>query len=155
MRRSIDRHATKGTTPMRLALGLAIAALACTATACTATVSPAPEPGPPIVTSSTGSLTVDWSISGTKDPNQCIATNSSAIEITVTDVNGVPIGTFQQSCTAFATSITLDPGRYAADASLIDPVGTPRTTIVNIAPFTIFGNDDFNAPIDFPASSFF
>jgi hypothetical protein len=142
---------------MRLALGLglAIAALATTATACTATVSPTPEPVPVVVTNATGSLTVDWSISGTKDPNQCIATSSAAIEITVTDLNGAPIGTFQQSCTAFATSITLNPGSYAADARLIDAAGTPRTTVVNINAFTLFGNDDFNAPIDFPASSFF
>jgi hypothetical protein len=146
--------ATKGMTLMRFALGLALAALATTASACTAPATSAPAPEP-VVVASVGLLTVDWSINGTKDPSQCSQGAASAIEITVTDANLTPIGTFQQSCTALATSITLEAGRYEAQARLIDAVGTPRTTIVNINPFIISGNDDFNAPIDFSASSFF
>ncbi len=138
---------------MRLALGLALAAIASSATGCTASVSPAPEPAPVVVTS-TGSLTVDWSINGTKDPNQCSQGAAAAIEITVTDSNQAAVGTFQQSCTAFATSITLSAGRYQAQARLIDAVGAPRTTTVDINAFTILGNDDFTAPIEFSASSF-
>ena len=57
--------------------------------------------------------------------------------------------------TAFATSITLEAGPYEAQARLIDAVGTPRTTTVSIDALTIFGNDDFDAPIDFAATSFF
>jgi len=137
---------------MRLALGLALVVFASSAAACTATVSPAPEP---VVVQSTGTLTVDWSINGTKDPNQCSQGAAAAIQITVTDPNANPIGTFEQSCTAFATSITLDAGQYLAQARLIDAVGTPRTTTIDINSFTILGNDDFTAPIDFSASSFF
>lgn len=48
-----------------------------------------------------------------------------------------------------------EPHRYEAQARLIDAVGTPRTTTVSIDALTIFGNDDFNAPIDFAATSFF
>lgn len=139
---------------MRLVLGLALAALASTAAACTASVTPAPEPVPVVVTS-TGTLTVDWTINGTKDPDQCSQGAAAAIQITVTDPNLNPVGTFEQSCTAFATSITLNAGQYAAQARLIDAVGTPRTTTIDINPFTILGNDDFTTPIDFSASSFF
>lgn len=138
---------------MRLVLGLALAALASTA-ACTATVTPTPAPEPVIV-STTGTLTVDWTINGTKDPNQCSHGAAAAIQITVTDPNLNPVRTFEQSCNAFATSITLNAGQYAAQARLIDAVGTPRTTTLNINPFTIFGDDDFTTPIDFSASSFF
>lgn len=46
-------------------------------------------------------------------------------------------------------------GTYTAGARLIDVAGTPRTTAADINPFTIFGNDNFVAPIDFPANSFF
>ena len=139
---------------MRLALGIALVAFASTAAACTASVSPAPEPAPVVVTS-TGTLTVDWSINGTKDPNQCNQGAAAAIQITVTDLNSNPVGTFEQSCTAFATSITLEAGQYAAQARLIDAVGTPRTTTIDINPFTILGNDELTTPIDFSASSFF
>jgi len=136
---------------MRLVFGLALAALASSALACTATVSPAPQP---VVVSTTGTLTVDWSINGTKDPNQCSQGAAAAIQITVTDTNQQPVGTFEQSCSAFATSITLNAGQYAAQARLIDAVGTPRTTTVDINPFTILGNDELTTPIDFSASSF-
>lgn len=139
---------------MRLALGLALAALATTSTACTASVSPNPAPAPVVVVATTGTLTVDWTINETKDPNQCSQGAASAIQITVTDSNQQPAGTFEQSCTAFATSITLDPGSYQAEARLIDAVGTPRTTTVVINPFTILGNDELSTPIDFSASSF-
>jgi hypothetical protein len=144
----------KGNPAMRLVLGLALAALATTATACTASVTPNPEPAPVIV-SSTGTLTVDWTINGTKDPDQCSQGAASAIQITVTDSNLNPAGTFEQSCTAFATSITLEAGRYEAQARLIDAVGNPRTTTIDLNPFTILGNDELTTPIDFSASSFF
>ncbi len=137
---------------MRLALGIALVAFASTAAACAATVSPAPEP---VVVTTTGTLTVDWTINGTKDPNQCNQGAAAAIQITVTDPNANPVGTFEQSCTAFATSITLNAGQYAAQARLIDAVGTPRTTTIDINPFTIVGNDELTTPIDFSASSFF
>lgn len=138
---------------MRPALGLALAALASAAAACTGTVTAGPAPEP-VVVSTTGSLTVDWTINGTKDPNQCSQGAAAAIEVTVTDTAQQPVGTFQQSCTAFATSITLNAGTYLAHARLIDAVGNPRTTTIDINPFTILGSDNFSAPIDFSASSF-
>jgi hypothetical protein len=125
------------------------------ATGCTASVEPIDNTPPPVIVVATGTLTVDWTINGTKDPNQCAQGAAAAIQISVTDSNGFSAGTFQQSCSVFATSITLNAGTYTAGATLIDAVGTPRTTTVNINPFTIQGNDDLNTPIDFPASAFF
>ena len=102
-----------------------------------------------------GTLTVDWTINGGKDPNQCNQAQAVAIQITVTTTAGGFAGTFQQQCQTFATSITLAPGAYTAQAELLDPGGQPRTTSVPINPFTIRGNDELVIPIDFPASSFF
>jgi hypothetical protein len=65
------------------------------------------------------------------------------------------VGTFAQDCGAFATSITLDPGDYTATAVLLDSASQPRTTAVNVRPFSILGRDQLNIPIDFPANSFF
>jgi hypothetical protein len=130
---------------------LALAALAIGLTACTAQVSTAPVVVPP----ASSTLIVDWTINGTNDPNQCFQSSAAAIQVSVTASGGVPAGTFQQSCTAFATSITLSAGSYIADAVLLDPSGTPRTTSVPINPFTLNGGDTLSIPIDFPASSFF
>ena len=37
----------------------------------------------------------------------------------------------------------------------IDPAGQDRTTAVDMAPFTIYGNDELVVPVDFPARSFY
>ena len=99
-------------------------------------------------------LVVQWSLDEGADPNQCIATSSAAIEITVLDPNGQEVGTFQQDCRAFSTSITLPAGPYSATAMLLDGGNQPRTTAVDIAPFTLNGNDQLVVTVDFPASSF-
>lgn len=140
---------------MRTVSCLVVAAFAVTAAGCTTTVEPI-DSGPPVVVSSaTGALNVDWTINGTTDPNQCVQGGAAAIQIAVTNSLGQDVGTFQQSCTVFSTSITLTAGNYSAAAQLIDATGLPRTTSVFINPFTLYGNDTFSAPIDFSASSFY
>jgi hypothetical protein len=140
---------------MRLIAAAACLAFVALATGCTATVEPTGTAPPPVLVESTGTLTVDWSINGTKDPNQCSQGAAAAIQISVTDSSGISAGTYQQSCSTFATSITLSAGSYTADAMLIDSAGAPRTTTVPMNPFTIRGNDVLDTPIDFPAASFF
>ncbi|MDB4944415.1 MAG: hypothetical protein JWP97_3949 [Labilithrix sp.] len=122
---------------------------------CTATVERNDTPPAVIVVSGTGTLTVDWSINGTKDPNQCSQGTAAAIEIVITDSHGVSAGTYQQSCTAFATSIELDAGYYSASARLVDSAGRDRTTAVQITGFAIRGGDDLDTPVDFGAESFY
>jgi hypothetical protein len=127
-----------------------------TLAACTADVTTTPNQGPPPVgPAPDGTLVLDWTIDGNTDPNSCFESSSSAIAIDVMDTGGAPAGSFEQSCTTFSTSITLAPGDYTANATLIDANGNPRTTTVPINPFTIRGADQLNIPIDFPASSFF
>ena len=109
-------------------------------------------PGPVVVDS--GSLVVDWTIDGSKDPDQCDQGAASAIDISVTAANGSSAGEFQQSCRAFATTIDLPRGSYTADAVLIDSSGQARTTSVQIRPFDILGGDQLSIPIDFSAGSF-
>jgi len=102
-----------------------------------------------------GTLVVDWTIDELKDPSQCTQSSSDSIEVTVDDLNGDVIGTYEQSCEAFAESITLSPGDYTASAIMVDGSGKARTTAVSIARFSIYGNDQLDIPIDFPANSFF
>src|SRR5512135_1164036 len=130
---------------------LALSALvALAATGCV--VDHGPPPPPPIAL---GTLTVDWTINGTKDPAQCNQAQAVAIQITITTANGGFAGVYQQQCQVFATSITLAEGPYTAQAELIDPNGQPRTTSVPIPPFQVIGGAEIFEPIDFPANSFF
>ena len=112
------------------------------------------NPPPATVVGANGTLAVDWTIDGRTDPNRCVQAVVDSIEITVYSSNGATVGTFEQSCTAFATSIALAPGSYTAGAALIDSAGSARTTTVTIPPFTLYGNDTIDSPVDFPASSF-
>ena len=112
-------------------------------------------PGPPPVTHDTGALVLDWSIDGTKNPDQCDQSDATTLDITVTTDTGAAVGEFQQSCRAFATTVELPPGDYRAEAVLIDSAGRDRTTPVQVGDFTINGNDELSVPVDFPASSFY
>jgi hypothetical protein len=136
-----------------MAFGLCVSAVA----GCSTTVDN-PSPPPTTVIESTNptvsTLTVRWTIAGLTDPNECVKSVASNIEISVRDVNGLEVGAFQQTCTAFAASITLNPGAYNATAVLLDGAGQRRTTEVQLAPFTLRGNDELNAQVDFPSDSF-
>jgi hypothetical protein len=121
------------------------------ATGCTGTI----ETAPPVIVSTAGTLQVDWTINGARDPSLCTQSAAAAIQVIVNDASGAFVGTFQQSCAAFATSITLNPGTYTAGAHLVDLAGVQRTTSVDINPFTIQGNDVIVTPIDFPPDSFY
>lgn len=102
-----------------------------------------------------GALVVDWTIDGVKDPAQCYQGDADVIDIAVLTPSGAPLGEYQQDCAAFATSIELRAGSYAADAVLLDPTGRDRTTVVQLEPFRIYGGEELVVYVDFPASSFY
>jgi hypothetical protein len=135
---------------------LALGFVAAAATACAHDETTATEPVTTAVAPTTppSTLVVRWAVGEATDPNACVATGSASISITITDPSGLDVGTFEQACSAFATSITLGAGDYQGIAALLDVDGQPRTTAVGIAPFTLLGNDTFVVTLDFPTSSF-
>lgn len=119
------------------------------------------EPPPPavveeVVEEASGLVTIDWSIHGDRNPNECDRGDAEALLISIWSASGAHVGDFEQYCQVFQTSIELEPGTYKAEAVLIAPDGIERTTTADIAPFAISDNDLLDvAPIDFPASSFY
>jgi len=101
-----------------------------------------------------GALTVDWTINGFRDPDQCDQGDAERIAIVVYGSDGLVLAEYQASCRAFAARIELRPGLYAAEAVLLDEFGVERTTAVNLQSFEMFSGDELDIPIDFPASSF-
>jgi hypothetical protein len=101
-----------------------------------------------------GTVTVDWTVDGVKDPSECRQATVSEIDVVVQTPEGDVVGEYRQDCETFATSISLPPGDYTANAVLLDGAGTERTTSVDVDPFTVVGGTDLDVPIDFPASSF-
>jgi hypothetical protein len=133
----------------------ALVALALGSSACTVQTSPPPPEGVVTTGEPAGTFQLNWTIDGVADPAKCSQSQSDSIQVSVFFTNGTSAGVYQQSCSAFATSITLAPGDYTASAQLLHPGGAPRTTAVNVNPFTIRGADTIAIPIDFPASSFY
>jgi hypothetical protein len=105
-------------------------------------------------TNPASTLTVRWTIAGKTDPAQCQQSVSPTFQVRVIDTSGREIGAWQQTCTAFATSITLNPGTYTARALLLDEAQRPRTTEVSIERFTLVGGDELITDVDFPSDSF-
>jgi hypothetical protein len=106
------------------------------------------------VAAADGSVVVDFTVDGVKDPAECQQGGATTIDITVQTMDGAPAGEFQADCGAFSTSIDLPPDRYTATAELVDAGGNPRTTAIDIQPFTIHDSEVLTIPIEFPASSF-
>jgi hypothetical protein len=94
-----------------------------------------------------GTVEIDWSIDTGRDPSRCAQS--------VVDAVGRPVGSYRAACESFATSITLAAGTYAANATLVDGVGQPRTTTIAMDPFTVRRDALLQIPVAFPPSSFF
>ena len=105
-----------------------------------------------VVSDAQGTLVVDWTVDGTKDPSECQG-RATTLDVTVGSSNG-DSHEYQADCDAFSTSIDLPAGSYNATAVLIDDAGNDRTTPIDINPFRIHDGETFTAPIDFPAGSF-
>jgi hypothetical protein len=108
-----------------------------------------------VTTASGGFVVVDWTIDGSKDPADCGLSGAAAISISLSEVSGRYVGTFEQDCDAFETSIDLYPDDYVGDAVLIDSRGYELTTPADLGPFSIFGDEALILPIDFPVDSFY
>jgi hypothetical protein len=93
-------------------------------------------------------------VQGASDPAACVNAAAAAIDITILDSNERSVARFQQSCNAFATSVDLVEGIYAAEARLIGDGGIARTRAVRIDFFTINATSQLTEPVDFPESAF-
>lgn len=102
-----------------------------------------------------GTLTLEWTINGSTDPDQCNQSVATDLDVVVSTPDGEIIGEFLQPCGDGTTTIELAPGAYVADAALLDGAGYSRTTLVNVNPFVIDSDTDLWILLDFPASSFY
>lgn len=134
---------------MRLAHVVAYLAIA---TGCSVDRGETSPETPPISTS--GALQVAWTVRGASDEAACVNASAAAIDITILDSNEASVGRFQQSCNAFATSVDLEEGIYAADVRLIGDRGLALTRAVRIDFFTINPTSQITEPVDFPDSTF-
>lgn len=151
-------RSTKRSAPRWLGIA-AVTMTALTSSACLVTTEgPRPrrrEIEPPLPAVTQGTLVLRWTIDDKTDPNECIKSASSELEVSVVDASsGREVGAWRQNCSVFSLSVKLDPGTYTGSAVLLDAAGHPRTTSVTIDSFSLRGNDTLDVPVDFPNDSF-
>jgi hypothetical protein len=133
---------------MRLVLLLAVVLAACS-------VPTGPVPTSVVVaTESTGTLVVSWTIEMEADPSACTRAKASAVRVELTTAAGSDAGSYEQSCTAFSTTIRLEPDTYQGSAVILDELGAPLTASEQVRSFTILGGDVITTPIDFSITTF-
>jgi hypothetical protein len=111
--------------------------------------------GAAVVAVPTGSVVMDWTINGAKDPAHCQISGAAVLHVSLHHAGGAFAGEYAQDCAAFATTIEgLVPDTYGGHVELVDQAGRPRTTSVDLAPFDVIGNATVVVDMDFPADSF-
>jgi hypothetical protein len=101
----------------------------------------------------TGTLVVDWTVDGTKDPRACRDFGADAVSIVLRTRGGSFIDELQPLCERFSTAVDLSPGSYRVDVVLLDPAGVEITTTVYASALVYDYETTFSA-FDFPFDSF-
>src|SRR4029077_17326791 len=76
---------------------------------------------------SDSTLTVEWTIDGTDDPEQCDASGARYAEVTV-ESHGGYTNTFTEDCDRFGVDIDVPAGRYWVTVVLLDRNEHDRTS---------------------------
>ena len=105
------------------------------------------DPGAPI-----GTLTVEWTIDGRRDPLDCVDFGVDRLELVISgpdeDIEVEPF------CEDFATSLDLYDGRYIGDATLVDSFDRAATLTEPIDAIDIVAGTELVVGVDFPVGSF-
>lgn len=101
-----------------------------------------------------GTLVIDWTVEGSKDPEACAANAADRIDLVLRSWDGTVLDQFQENCEQFQTAVDLDPGDYEVDAILVDRHGDELTTSAR-DDVSVYSNRSSVSALDFPVSSFF
>ena len=104
---------------------------------------------------SVGSLTVEWTIDGRRDPGDCADFAVDRLELVLYTGADRFVVEFEPVCESFGTTIDLDEGLYYGDATLVDSFDQSATVTEPLDDIDIIGETELVIPIDFPLDSFF
>jgi hypothetical protein len=109
-----------------------------------------PSPEPP---AAVGTLIVQWTISGRRDPIDCGGLGVDRLELSL---QAAP-GDEEQAdgpCDAFQISLDLAPGTYNGDVVLVDRLNRPVTLAVPLEQIDIVAGRELVKSVDFPVGVF-
>jgi hypothetical protein len=101
-----------------------------------------------------GTLTVEWTIDGIQDPNDCAVFGVDRLELLLYTRFEELIDEINPLCESFILSVDLVEGRYHADATLVDSFDRAATLTEPLDNLDIIEDTDLEVLIDFPLESF-
>jgi hypothetical protein len=101
-----------------------------------------------------GTLTVEWTIDGGRDPIDCRDFGVDRLELVISDARGHLVDEVEPWCESFFVAVDLFEGRYFADATLVDSVDRSATLTLPIDAIDIIAGTDLIVSVDFPLGSF-
>jgi hypothetical protein len=108
---------------------------------------------PVIVGPDVGTLTIDVTLDGTKDPIACADYGATDIELVVYDSRGTEVAEDYAPCEDFAISVDLHDGVYSADVTLVDAANKAVTTTLPIDDVDVRAGKELVIDVDFPKGS--
>jgi hypothetical protein len=117
---------------------------------CFITAEPGPEPAP---APRRGTLTVTWTVAGSRSPAACSQFGADNLELVVFDLRRRPVTTANVSCSEFTLDVRLPPGDYQAEATLVDFRSRAITTTLPLRDVHIVSGEGLTIDIDFPSTS--
>ena len=118
-----------------------------------AAVSAAAQPPSPEPPAAVGTLTVQWTISGRRDPIDCGALGLDRLELSMRAAPGDEARA-DGPCDAFEISVDLSPGTYNGDVVFVDRLDRPVTLAVPLEQVEIVAGREVTKSVDFPVSAF-
>jgi hypothetical protein len=111
---------------------------------------PGPEPGPP---ARTGTLTVAWTVAGSRSPVSCSQFGAYDLELTIEDRFSRPVTEVDAPCTDFTVTVDLPEGVYEAEAVFVDSRSNEVSTKLPLRNVRITQGSDLTIDVDFPNTS--
>lgn len=101
-----------------------------------------------------GTLTVDWTIDGQTNPDDCAAFGVDRFELVLYEAGDYVVDEVEPLCEAFSVSIDMLDGIYYGDATLVDGFDRAATVTLPIDDIDIVAGTELLIPIDFSIDSF-
>jgi hypothetical protein len=101
-----------------------------------------------------GTLTVNWSIDGLRDPRDCADFGVDRLELVIYDRFGDVVDELEPFCEDFGISVDLEEGSYSADVTMVDSFDRSATLTETLEAIDIIADTDLTLGVDFPVDSF-
>ncbi len=101
-----------------------------------------------------GTVTVNWTIDGQTNPDDCAAFGVDRMELVLYDGSDYVVDEVEPLCEAFSVSVDMLDGIYYADVTLVDSFDQAATVTLPLDDIDVIGGTELVIPVDFSIDSF-